>query len=390
MRNIISDREEELPVSTMGKLLQICAERKDVISLGPGEPDFDSPKNIIRFAKKKLDEGYTHYSPPGGRRELKELIVRKLRRENKISASLENIVVVTGSTEGILLALMCLVDPGEGVIITDPGFLAYKPTVEILNGMPILVPLYEEEGFQFNVDRAREMIIQERTKAMIINTPLNPTGTVLKRNTLEEIADFAVENELIIISDEAYEKFVYSGNRHVSIASLNGMEERVVSLFSFSKSYAMPGFRIGYAVGPEQIIGAMTKLHLFSTICAPTVSQLAAIEALRGPQASVRKMLREYDRRRRFIYKRINEIPGFSCLEPQGAFYAFPNIKNLGMKSYRFAEWLLNEARVAVVPGTEFGKHGEGYVRLSYATAYEKIEKAMDRIEKAVRGRLRR
>ena len=385
MRNIISEREKELPESTIGKLLKIAVESKDVISLGPGEPDFVSPRNIIQAAKKWLDRSYTHYSPPGGRQELKEAIVKKLRKENKIRLGPENIIVTTGSTEAILLALMCMVDPGEGVIITDPGFLAYKPTVEVLNGMPISIPLYEREGFQLNVDRMREMIVPEKTNAMIINTPNNPTGTVLTKKTLEEIADFVVENEIMIISDEAYEKLIYDDAKHISVGSLNGMEEHVLTLQSFSKTYAMAGFRLGYAAGPEKIIKAMTKLHIFTSLSAPTVSQLTGLDALKGPQGCIEKMRREYDRRRKLIVKRLNEIEGFDCFEPKGAFYAFPNIKAFGKKSLAFSEWLLKNAKVAVLPGTEFGRHGEGYIRCSYATAYEKIESALGRIERAVK-----
>jgi aminotransferase len=385
MRDIISEREEELPKSTIGKMLKIAVESKTIISLGPGEPDFVSPDNVIQSAKKWLDRKYTHYSPPGGRKEFKEAIIKKLWKENRIRARPDNIVVTTGSTEGILLALMCTIDPGEGVIIPDPGFLAYKPTVEILNGMPISIPLYEKEDFQFNVDRMKERIVPEKTNAMILNTPNNPTGTVLKKKTLEEIADFAVENDILIISDEAYEKFVYDDTRHISIGSLNGMKDRVLTLHSFSKTYAMAGFRVGYAAGPENLINAMTKLHLFSTLSTPTLSQLTAMDALRGPQGHIERMRREYDRRRRLITKRLNEIEGFTCIKPKGAFYAFPNTKAFGMKSLKFAEWLLKNAKVAVLPGSEFGIHGEGYTRLSYATSYDKIAKALDRIERATK-----
>jgi aminotransferase len=384
-RDLISERQRELPVSTLGKLLKIAAERKDVISLGPGEPDFDSPENVIEEAKKRLGEGYTHYSPPQGRSDLRELIAKKLKKDNRIQVSPEQIIVTTGSTEAILLALLCTIDPGEGCLIPDPGFLAYGPCVEVLNGMPLSIPLQESEGFEFNVDVMERVVVPEKTNALIMNSPSNPTGTVFSKTCLEEVADFAVDNELLIISDEAYEKFVYGDARHISIGSLNGMENYVLTLQSFSKTYAMPGFRIGYAAGPERVIKAMTKIHLFTSICAPTVSQMAAIEALTGPQGVIKKMAREYDRRRRFIVKGLNEISGFHCLEPKGAFYTFPNIKAFRMKSLEFARWLLKEAGVAVVPGTEFGRMGEGYIRCSYATAYEKIVKALEKIERAVK-----
>jgi aminotransferase len=381
----ISEREEELPKQMIGELIRIAAEGRDIISLGPGEPDFTTPKHIINFARKRLGQGYTHYSPPGGRAELKEAVCRKLKKENRIKAGPEQVVVTTGSTEAIMLALMCMIDPGEGVIIPDPGFLAYKPSVEILNGIPISLPLKEEDGFQLDIRKARERVVPEKTMALILNTPSNPTGTVFTRKTLERIADFAVEYELFIISDEAYEKLVYGDARHISIGSLNGMEDYVLTLHSFSKTYAMPGFRVGYAAGPERIIKAMSRVHVYTSICAPTVSQEAALKALTGPQGCIEKMRREYDRRRKLIVEGLNRIGGFRCLEPRGAFYAFPNISEFGMSSAEFARWLLKNARVAVVPGTEFGMHGEGFIRCSYATSYKKIESALERMEKALK-----
>ncbi len=387
LRDIISEREKELPVSTIGKMLKIASESKSIISLGPGEPDFVSPRNIIRAAKGALGKGMTHYSPVAGRTDFKEAVLRKLKKENGISAREENIIVTCGSTEAIMLALIATVDPGEGVMVPDPGFLSYKPTVEILNGMPISIPLEEGKGFQLDADVMERLVVPEKTRVLIINTPSNPTGTVLSRKTLEEVADFVVEHRLLVLSDEAYEKFVYRDARHVSMGSLNGMDKYVMTLHSFSKTYAMPGFRLGYACGPEEVIKAMVKLHVFSSLCAPTVSQVAGVEALRGPQGAVERMRREYDRRRRMIIKRVREVPGWSCLEPEGAFYAFPNVRSMGMKSLAVSEWLLKEARVATIAGTEFGRMGEGFLRLSYATAYEKIEKAMDRIERAVRKR---
>ncbi len=385
LRGIISDREKGLPVSTIGRMLKIAAEGRGIISLGPGEPDFVSPQNVLRAAREALAKKMTRYSPVAGRWDFKQAVIRKLKKENGIEAGEENIIVTCGSTEAIMLALIATIDPGEGVMVPDPGFLSYTPTVEVLNGMPISIPLEEEKGFQPDVDMMEKLIVPEKTRVLIMNTPSNPTGTVFSRKVLEEIAGFAVEHGLLVLSDEAYEKFVYKDAKHISIGSLNGMEKHVMTLHSFSKTYAMPGFRLGYACGPENVIGAMTKLHVFSSLCAPTVSQVAGIEALRGPQGAVERMRKEYDRRRRMIVKRVCEVPGWSCMEPEGAFYAFPNVTSMGMKSLDVSEWLLREAKVATIPGTEFGRMGEGFIRLSYATAYEKIEKAMDRIEKAVR-----
>jgi aminotransferase len=385
LRDGIAKRELELPKTEFAKIMEIAEESKDIISLGPGEPDFATPKHIITFAKKKLDEGYTHYSSPDGRNDLKELIARKLKRENGIDVPAERIVVSCGSQEALFLGFMVLVDPTEQVLIPDPGFLAYRPMVEVLDGVAVSMQMRENEGFQLNPDRINELIEPGKTKVLLINSPSNPTGTVLKKKVLEEIADIAVENKLVIFSDEAYEKFVYDNAKHVSIGSLNGMDNYVVTFQSFSKTYAMPGFRVGYAAGPSDIIKAIVRCHLYTSICASTISQLAAVQALSGPQNVVGKMRREYDRRRKMLIKRLNEIPKISCLKPEGAFYAFPNIIEMRMNSLQVSHMLLKKANVLTVPGTEFGKYGEGHIRLSYATDYRKIEQALDRIEKVVK-----
>lgn len=387
LRKIISERELELPETEMGKLMKILVEERGIISLGPGEPDFTPAKHIIKFAKQKLDQGFTHYSPAEGRKELLEAIVKKLKKENKIDTCPENVIVTCGSNEAILLALICCIDPGEQVLVPDPDYVTYIPIVELLNGCPLSIQLKQENGFRL-VPEEIEIKEPKRTRAIIIDNPANPTGVVYSKKILEKIADLAIENDLLILSDEAYEKFVYNG-KHISIGSLNGMQDYVLTLHSFSKTYGMAGFRVGYATGPEKVIAAMRKVHLYSTLCAPTISQLAALAALRGPQGWVKKNVSEYNRRRKFIVKRFNEIPGFSCIEPQGAFYVFPKIdfslKGKKLKSREFCEFLIKNAKVACVSGTEFGRYGEGFVRFSYATAYDLIVKAMDRIEKVVK-----
>jgi len=383
LRRIISEREEELQEGELGKLLKIAVEDKNVISFGPGEPDFLPPKHVIKAAKKYLDEGYTHYSPPPGRKELLEALSKKLKKENRIERDPEEIVVTNGSNEAIMLALMALIDPGEFCIVPDPGFIDYIPTVEILNGYPISLPLYEKNDFQIDPDDLKNLIKEpKKTKALIINTPGNPTGNVLTKKTLEEIADIANEFDLIIISDEAYEKFIYRG-KHISIGSLNGIEDRVLSLHSFSKTYGMAGFRVGYASGPKNLIDAMRNLHLYSTICAPTISQMAALAALKGPQGEIKKIVREYKIRKKLIVKLINETKYLECLDPAGAFYVFARY-NFDMPSRDFAKRLLNEAKVAVIPGRDFGRYGEGYVRFSYATSKKLIESGMGRLTKAL------
>jgi len=379
----ISERYTRLPSSNFAKILKMAVEDKDVISLGPGEPDFTTPEHIRNAAIMAIDKGFTHYSPPGGRTKTREAIAKKLKKDNKIKVSPEEIMVTCGSQEALFLATQSLIDPGEKMLVPNPGFLAFIPMVETLTGVPESIPLREENGFEFDPDEL-EKLIDRRTRVILINSPSNPTGRMLKRKTLEKLADIAIQHDLVVFSDEAYEKLTYDNRKHISIASLNGMKERVLTFQSFSKSYAMPGFRIGYVAGPKDIIQAMTRLHIYTTVCAPTVSQLAAIEALTGEQSCVKEMRSEYNRRRKLITKRLKEIPKISCLKPQGAFYAFPNISKLG-SSTEVANLFLKKAKVLVVPGTEFGKYGEGYVRMSYATSYEKIEEAMDRIEKVVR-----
>ncbi len=384
-KHSISERFLNLPSSIFARIMKIASEDKSVISLGPGEPDFTTPRHIIKHAQKKLSQGYTHYSAPAGRTELKEAIAKKLRKENKIKASPDEVIVTCGSQEALLLGTLSLIDPGEKVLVPNPGFLAYIPMVETINGVPVSVPLLESEGFEFNPDTVKKLI-DKRTRILLINTPSNPTGRVLKKKTLEELADIAVDNNLIIFSDEAYENIIYDNQKHISIGSLNGMKNHVVSLFTFSKTQAMAGWRLGYATGPKDIIQSMVKMHIYTTVCAPTIAQIAGYKALTSKQDYIEKMRKEYDRRRKLIIKRIEEIPRISCLKPEGAFYAFPNIKELNMSSAKVSDFLLKKAKVLTVPGTEFGKDGEGYIRLSYATEYKKIEEALNRIEKAIKS----
>ncbi|MBI1972123.1 MAG: pyridoxal phosphate-dependent aminotransferase [Candidatus Aenigmarchaeota archaeon] len=384
LRGIISKRESELPPSAMGNLLKIAGEDKKIISLGPGEPDFLPPPGVISSVKRNAARA-THYAPTEGIKELRRAVARKLRKENRISASADNVIITNGSNESIMITLMCTVDPGEEVLVPDPGFMDYRPVVEILNGYPIPYKISEEDNFELNPDLIRESINPGRTKVIVINTPSNPTGNVLKRKTLEEVADIAVDNNILVIADEAYEKFVYGKAKHVSMASLNGVQDNVITLQSFSKTYAMTGFRVGYSVGPGKIINAMKKVHIYTSISAPTLSQFAAVDALKTRKSYIEKARKGYERRGSLLHKRLEEM-GLQCNTPEGAFYLFPNIKNLGVSSGKFSELMLKRAKVAILPGTEFGKHGEGFVRLSYATAYEKIVEAADRMEKAVKN----
>lgn len=374
----ISERENQLPDAIIGQMLEIAAQRKDIISLGPGEPDFPAPRAVVEWTKKFAGM-CNHYSPPGGRKELKEAIVKKLRKDNRIRCAPENIIVTAGSQEALLLALQCTADVNEQVLIPDPGFLGYKPTVELTDASPVPYPLREESSWEIDIDEIRRIADKKKMHGLIINSPSNPTGNVLSRKTLEEIADFAVEYDIYVFSDEAYEKIIY-GKKHVSIGNLNGMEDYVITLQTFSKSFAMCGYRLGYCAAPEEIIRAMTKTHVYSTICAPTISQIVGVKALGIGIKYTKTMVKEYKRRRDMIVRKLNET-GLRTVRPEGAFYAFANIQDFSKNSFRFAQELLKKAKVAVIPGSEFGRNGEGYIRCSFATDYRLIEQAMQRME---------
>ena len=375
----ISERERQLPRQLIGDLLRIASEDKSVISLSAGEPNFPLPSPIVKEVIKYADKS-NHYSPPGGRHELKEAIIKKLKKENKINLKPENIIATCGSQEALMLASVCVLDVGDEAIIPDPSYMCYLPTIELMDGVPSRLELKEEEGFNINPDRLKRLVDKKRTKYILINSPCNPTGNVINRKILEEIADIAVENNLFVFSDEAYEKIIYD-QKHVSIGSLNGMQDYVATFQTFSKSYAMCGFRLGYCAGPEKLIKAMTKTHVDTTTSAPTISQLIGVKALQLKKSYIDRMVNDYRKRRDLIVKRLNEI-GLRTVKPEGAFYAFSNITNFSKNSFMFAHNLLQKAKVAIVPGSEFGRYGEGYVRFSYATEIHLIEKAMERIEK--------
>lgn len=372
----VSKRELSLPRAVIAKLLKIASESKNVVSLGVGEPDFVTPKPILDFASKAVYRS-THYTPTEGLTELREALVKKLKKKNKINVDIENVVVTTGSQEGLLATLLTVLDPKQEVLLPSPCYVGYIPEVDLVSAKPKFVKLKEEEEFEIDSDLIRKSITK-KTKALIINTPSNPTGNVLKRSTLEELADIARDKNLLILSDEAYEDLVYEGE-HVSIGSLNGMNNHVISFFTFSKSYAMCGFRIGYVAGKEDVMKALTKVSHYVTLCPPHLSQLAALKALSISDKYTEQMKDEYNRRRNFIVKRLNEI-GLPTVKPKGAFYAFSNINNYSKDSFRFSDKLLKKAKVAVVPGREFGPYGEGYVRFSYATKMSNIKLAMDRL----------
>ena len=381
----LSERIAELPDSVVGELFAKAQEAKGLISLGPGEPNFVAPKHIREAAKKALDQGKTHYAPASGLSELKEEIAKKLKKKNRILLDdpQKEVVVTNGSTEALLLAYMNIVDINEELLIPNPGFLAYRPALELIDAVPVDYELQEGTGFQIDVDGLKKKI-SKKTMAILLNTPGNPTGTVLKKNVLEEIADIAVQHDLMVLSDEAYEDFVYGKAKHISMGALNGLHEYTVTMHTFSKSYAMPGLRVGYASGPEWMIERMAEIHVYSSLSAGSISQQAALAALKGTQKPVEMMRKSYEKRGRLILKRIAEIPELHVeVEPEGAFYVFPRI-TMEMNSLEFVKFLLKEAKVIAIPGTAFGTGGQGFVRMSFATEAHLIEQAMDAIEKAL------
>ncbi len=378
----LSEREEQLPDQAIEKLIEIMVEHPDVLSLGPGEPDFPLPKPLIAEVKRLANQS-NHYSPAGGLHKLREAICKKVKRDNKITARPENVTVACGSQEALMLAAACLLDVSEEILVPNPGFMGFLPSFELFNAGVKTYKLSEETAFEPNPDEM-EKLIDKKTRVILLNSPANPTGNVISRKVLEEIADLAVEHDLAIFSDEAYEQITYDGAKHISIGSMNGMQDRVFTFQSFSKTFAMCGFRLGYVVAPEKAAEAIKKTHVYSTICAPTLSQKLGIKALSLPKKYTLDMVKEYDRRRKVIVPRLNEM-GLSTPNPKGAFYTFSNIKHLNKNSWKFAFNLLKKQKVAVVPGSDFGTEGEGYIRCSFATKLPVIEKALDRIERFIK-----
>ncbi|MEA3396156.1 MAG: aminotransferase class I/II-fold pyridoxal phosphate-dependent enzyme [Chloroflexota bacterium] len=381
-RSLVSQRARDIPASGIRRFFDIAATMDDVISLGIGEPDFDTPAPVVQAGIESLQRGATHYTSNSGLMELRRAIAEHM---DALYAQTYNpaseIVVTVGVSEALYLAMAALLDPGDEIIFPEPCFVSYEPITLMVDATPVTVPTYAEDGFEVTA-KAIEAAVTERTKALFIASPNNPTGTVMSREHLNEIAAVAKKHNLAVISDEIYDRLVY-GVEHTCFASLPGMYQRTVALQGFSKAYAMTGWRIGYLLGPAELVAAMRKIHQSLIMCAPSASQWAAIEALKNGEPFIQEMRAEYDRRRKLIVPGLNDL-GLPCTEPQGAFYAFPCIQGTGMDDNEFAELLLQEERVAAIPGRAFGKSGKGYVRMSYATAYEKIEIALERIARFV------
>ncbi len=363
--------------SGIRKFFELASREKDIISLGIGEPDFETPYLIKDRGIAAIELNHTHYTENAGLFELREKIAEKLKQENRIDATAGDVLITSGSSEGLDISLRAILNPGDEVLMLDPSYVAYAPLIALAGGKPVLVPTREEDEFSVRVEEI-EKRIGKRTKALLICSPNNPTGTVMEKERLKAIADLAIERDLVVISDEIYEKMVYEG-RHYSIASLPEMAERTITLNGFSKAYAATGWRVGYVVAKGEIMDAIYKIHQYCALCAPTPSQYAMLAAFEEG-ASVENLVSVYNARRKLIVRKLNELSGVSCRMPKGAFYAFPNIKGTGMSSEEFAERMIREAKVAVVPGNVFGPSGEGYVRISYSVSTENIIEALSRM----------
>lgn len=382
MKNAISKKIEGIQPSGIRKFFDVVSEMPDAISLGVGEPDFDTPYSVREEGIYALEKGRTFYTSNAGLKELREEISRYLKRKYSLDYDADNEIMVTvGGSEAIDVALRCMVDPGDEVLIPTPCYVSYLPCAIMADAVPKVIELKAEN--QFKLTR-QELIdsITDKTKILILAFPNNPTGAIMTKEELEELVPVIIEHDLFVISDEIYSELTYD-NKHCSIASLPGMKERTVTINGFSKAFAMTGWRLGYACAPKEIMKQMIKLHQFAIMCAPTNSQFAAIEALKNCDDDVDRMVEAYNQRRRFLLNSFKEM-GIDCFEPFGAFYVFPSIAKFGMTSEEFANRLLKEQKLAVVPGTAFGECGEGFVRISYAYSIENLKQGMDRIRKFI------
>jgi aminotransferase len=382
VRNPLSQKVVAIKPSGIRKFFDIASEMDDVVSLGVGEPDFDTPWHIRDEGIYSLEKGRTFYTSNSGLKELRLEISRYLKRRCHIEYDpLHEILVTVGGSEGIDVALRAMLDPGDEVLLPQPCYVSYLPCIELADGVPVTIELKEEDEFRLTREELLEKIT-DKTKVLILPFPNNPTGAVMRREDLEAIAEVVIEHDLYVISDEIYSELTYQGD-HVSIASLPGMWERTLTINGFSKSYAMTGWRLGYICGPRTIVEQMTKIHQFAIMCAPTTSQYAAVDALKNGDEDVAKMRESYNQRRRFLMDAFQKM-GLPCFEPFGAFYVFPCIRQFGLTSDEFAMRLLEEEHVAVVPGTAFGDCGEGFLRISYAYSIDALKIALGRMQRFI------
>lgn len=384
----IADRMEAIPFSGIRKVFEEVLRREKlgekIINLNIGEPDYDTPAHIREAAKKALDQGKTHYSSNFGIPELREAIAETLSRENGLSYDpATEIIVTVGGNEAVLMTMMGLLNPGDEVLIPDPCWLNYFYCAQMAGGVPISVPAKEEYDFVPQIEDFRSRM-SPRTKMIIINSPNNPTGAVYPEESLRELAKLAQEKDLFVLSDEIYGRMVYDGAKHVSIGTLPGMKERVITVSGFSKTYSMTGWRLGFAAADRNLISALIRIHQYATICATSFAQWGAVAALRGPQDEINAMLEEFGRRRNLVYDALKGMPGLRLANPKGAFYLCPNIAATGKTPMELTQYLIEEAKVAVVPGTVFGEYGQELIRISYANSRENLQIAMENMKKAL------
>lgn len=379
MKEHLAGRSHAVKWSGIRIMVALAEETPGVINLGIGQPDFDTPEFIREAAKKALDEGYTRYPPAKGFEDLREAIAEKLRRENQIIADpASEIFVSVGAMQVIFNTLLHLIEPGDEVIIIDPGY-DYYSQIGLFGGVPVCVPAREQNLFKVDPADVRAAI-SPKTKLIILNSPSNPTGAVLDESQLREIASLARERKIFVLSDEPYEHILFDGRKHISIASLEGMQTLTISAFTLSKSYAMTGWRVGYVAAPGFIIDEMEKLMEHQVSGVTAIAQRAALAAITGPQECVKSMLGEYTKRRAVVHKGLNEIDGVSCIPPEATFYAFPNISGVGLSSWELAKYMVREHKVALIPGSIFGRNGEGYLRLSFAASEAELREGLSRI----------
>ena len=383
MRDPLSKTITGIQPSGIRKFFDVVSEMPDAISLGVGEPDFDTPWRVRDEAIYSLEKGRTFYTSNAGLMELKEEISKYLDRKYDLDYDPKSEIFMTvGGSEAIDVGLRAMLDYGDEVLIPEPSYVSYKPCTILAGGVPVTIPLKAENEFRLTGEELLSYIT-DRTKILILPFPNNPTGAVMEKKDIEEIVRIVIEKDIFVMTDEIYSELTYGQEPHVSVASFPGMKERTIYINGFSKAFAMTGWRLGYACGPKEIIAQMLKIHQFAIMCAPTTSQYAAVEALRSCDDEVQMMRQEYDDRRRYLIHRLRNM-GMDCFEPFGAFYIFPSIQKFGMSSDEFAERLLREKKVAVVPGTAFGDSGEGFIRISYAYSLDSLKAALDRIEEFV------
>ena len=379
MRNPLSDTVVNIQPSGIRKFFDIVQDMPDAISLGVGEPDFDTPWHVRDEGIYSLEKGRTFYTSNSGLKELRTEICHYMKRTQDLVYSWDTQVLITvGGSEGIDLAFRAMINPGDEVLIPQPSYVSYEPCAVLSGAKPVIIELKEENAFRLTPEEILEKVT-DKTKILVLPFPNNPTGSIMEQEDLEAIAKVILEKDLIVVSDEIYGELTYNGKRHVSIASIPGMQERTIVIGGFSKAYAMTGWRLGYVCGPQEIVRQMTKIHQFAIMCAPTTSQYAAVEALKNGDDDVAMMRAEYNRRRRFLLDAFDHM-GLSCFEPFGAFYVFPRIREFGVSSDDFATWLLKDEELAVVPGTAFGASGEGFIRISYAYSLDNLKTAIERL----------